>query len=155
MSKFSIDFKKLEDNVLKKTYKYNDVKDRLEKVAFDIVRFKDGDNASALWQIQSSDDGEYIVTLYDEPEDQLKTASHNPWDVSFSKVSKSINVFYKGDPICRVSASKLNLPESELGFVEKYLPKKLAENKSLVRALLLELPNSAKEEVLGKYPELL
>jgi hypothetical protein len=154
MSKFSIDFKKLEDKVLNRVYKYEDVKHRLEKVAFDIVRFKDGDQASALWQVQSSDDGEYIVTLYEEPEEQVKTASSNAWDVSFSKISNSLNIFYKGDPICKVSAKKLGLNESELPFVEKFLPKKLASNEKLVKALLLELSDSAKNEVLSKYPEL-
>jgi len=155
MSKFSVDFKKLEDKVLNRVYKYADVKDRLEVVAFDIVRFKDGDKGSALWQIQSADDGDYIVTLYDEPEEQTKTASRNPWEVSFSKISNSLNIFYKGDPICKVSAKKLGIPDSELNFVERFLPKKLASNEKLVKALLLELSDSAKNEVLSKYPELL
>lgn len=155
MPKFSIDFNKLEDKVLNKTYKYEEVKDRLEKVAFDIVRFKDGDQASALWQVQSSDDGDYIITLYEEPEDQLKTASKNPWDVSISKISNSLNIFYKGDPICKVSAKKLGIQDSELNFVGKFLPEKLASNEKLVKALLLELSDSAKNEVLSKYPELL
>lgn len=154
MSKnFQVDFTKLENKLLKKAYKYEDVKDRLEVVAFDIVKFKDGDKGADLWQIQSSDDGEYIVTLY-EAADQTKTASARVWEVVLSKTAKSLNVYYKGEPIVAVAADRLGIPTAELSSVESYLPRKLAENKNLVRALLSELPESAKNEVLSRYPEL-
>lgn len=154
MSKYQVDFDKLENKLLKKAYRLEDVKHRLETVAFDIVKFKDGDQGANLWQIQSSDDGDYIVTLYEEAE-QTKTASkHNMWEVYLHKTANTLNVFYKGDPIVRVATDRLGIPVSELSSVESYLPKKLAENKILVRALLAELPESAKNEVLSKYPEL-
>lgn len=153
MSKFTVDFTKLENSLLKKAYKLSDVKHQLETVAFDIVRFKDSDNGADLWQIQSADDGEFIVTKYEEAEHK-KTASANNWEVVVSKVAKTLNIFYKGDPIVKVASKNLGIPETELGSVEKYLPKKLAENKKLVTALLAELPESAKNEVLNKYPEL-
>jgi hypothetical protein len=156
MSNFKVDFAKLENKLLKKSYRLSDVKDKLETVAFDIVRFKDGDKGAALWQIQSADDGDYIVTLYDD-EEQVKTASaksENVWAVALSKTSKTLNVFYKGDPIVKVAADKLGIPPAELNSVERYLPKKLAENKVLVRALLAELSEPAKKEVLNRYPEL-
>ncbi len=153
MSKYQVDFDKLETKLLKKAYRLEDVKDRLETVAFDIVKFKDGDQGANLWQIQSSDDGDYIVTLYEEVE-QTKTASAREWGVKVSVASNTINVFYKGDPIVRVAAANIGIPASELSMVEGYLPKKLAENKALVRALLSELSETAKNEVLSRYPEL-
>lgn len=153
MSKFSIDYQGLENRISKKAYKLSDVKHRLETVAFDIVRFKDGDEGAALWQIQSADDGDYIVTLYSEDEPTTKTASL-PWEVVLSKTSKVLNVFYKGDPIAKVAVSRLGLPESEVNSVEKYLPRKLAENKKLVKALLADLDEPTKNLVLVKYPEL-
>lgn len=154
MSKFSVDFDKLENKLLKKAYRLSDVKDKLETVAFDLVKFKDGDHGAALWQIQSADDGDYIVTLYDDVEEQKKTASLKAWEVVLSKTSKTLNVFYKGDPIVKVATSKLGISAEELNSVERYLPQKLAESKSLVKALLSELPESAKKEVLNRYPEL-
>jgi len=95
------------------------------------------------------------VTLYEEPEEQIKMASKNPWDVYLSKISNSLNIFYKGDPICKMSANRLGIKNSQLGSIEKILPRKLASNKKLVGALLLELSDSAKSELLRKYPELL
>jgi hypothetical protein len=150
MSKFGIDYSGLANTIIKKAYRLEDVKDRLETVAFDIVRFKDGDKNADLWQIQSSDDGDYIVSLY-EPEEETKTAS---WEVTLSKTAGELQVSYKGDPLVKIAANKLGIPRSELPKVESYLPSKLAENKKLVKALLNELSESAKKEVLSKYPEL-
>lgn len=154
MSKFSVDYTKLESNLSKKAYKLSDVKDRLETVAFDVVRFKDGDKGAALWQIQSADDGDYIVTLYSDEEAATTKMASLPWEVVLSKTTKELNVFYKGDPIAKVAAAKLGLPEKEIGTVEKYLPRKLAENKKLVKALLNDLDEPTKNSVLFKYPEL-
>lgn len=150
MSKNTIDYLSLENKVYKKAYKLSDVKDRLETVAFDIVRFKDSDTAADLWQVQSAEDGDYIVAIY-QPEEE-KTASL--WGVMISKTAGDLQVSYKGDPLVSMSASKLGIPRSELSQVEEYLPAKLATNKKLVQALLSELSKSAKEEVLSKYPEL-
>ena len=154
MQKFAVDYLKLENKLLKKAYKLSDVKDRLEKVSFDIVRFKDGDEASKLWQIQSADDGEYIVTLYEDDLSVLKTAKNSNWDAVLSKTAKVLNVYYKGDPIVKVATQRLGIPDNELSSVEKYLPAKLSENRKLVQALLNELNETAKNTVLDKYPEL-
>lgn len=155
-SKFSLDFTQLEDKLLKKSYKLSDVKDQLETVAFDIVRFKDNDKGAALWQIQSADDGEYIIALYEDEAENTKTAtaSTNPWEVVLSKTSNTLNFFYKGAPLTKMSAVQMGLPASELELAEKYLPTKLAANTNLVASLLNQLPAAVKAEVLSKYPEL-
>jgi len=150
MSKFQIDYSKLENRLCKRAYRLNDVKDQLETVAFDIVRFKDADKGADLWQVQSADDGEYIVALY-QPDEEPKTAA---WSVRVSKTAGELQISYKGDPLVRIAASRLGIPRAELGKVEEYLPFKLASNKKLVQALLKELPESTKKEVLNKYPEL-
>jgi hypothetical protein len=148
--KNSIDYSGLENKIYKRAYRLSDVKDRLETVAFDVVRFKDSDNSADLWQVQSADDGDYIVAMYQEEE--VKVAAL--WGVVVSKTAGDLQVSYKGDPLVRVSSSKLGIPRSELSKIEEYLPSKLAANKKLVKALLNELTESAKKEVLNKYPEL-
>lgn len=153
MSKFSLDYDNLEQKVYKKAYKLSDVKNRIERVAFDVVRFSDGDETSKLWQVQSADDGDYIVALYDEQDEAAKVASSN-WEVALNKTSSMIDVYYKGDPIVRVAASKLGIPANELAFVSRYLPKKLAENKKLATALLNEAGENVRQELYKKYPEL-
>lgn len=150
MSKFSVDYSSLGQTIYKTAYRLNDVKDRIERVAFDIVRFKDEDKGADLWQVQSADDGDYIVALYQPEEEKIAST----WDVSINKISGDLQVSYKGDPIVRVLASKIGIPRSELQKAEQYLPTKLAGNKKLVNALLNELNESAKKEVLSKYPEL-
>lgn len=150
MSKNSIDYSSLENKVYKKAYRLSEVKGQLETVAFDIVRFKDSDKGADLWQVQSSDDGDYIVSLY-QPEEEVKTAH---WEVLVNKTAGDLQISYKGDPLVRLAASKIGIPRAELNEIESYLPEKLASNKKLVKALLNELPESAKKEVLSKYPEL-
>lgn len=155
MSKFSIDYQSLSKSVEKgsKTYKLTDVKDRLEKVAFDVVRFKDGD-PEELWQIQNSDDGDYIVAKYINEEESVivAAASRNPWEIIIN--AGDLNVFYKGDPIVKMTASKLGLKVEELGSLKNFLPASLKNDKNLVKSLLKELNNNARQEVLAKYPEL-
>lgn len=152
MSKFKVDYSGLENHIYKKAYKLEDVKSRLETVAFDIVRFKDGDNGANLWQVQSAEDGEYIVSLYQSDDEELKAQA---WEVTASHISGDLQISYKGDPLVKMASSKLGIPKNELHKVEEYLPAKLAENKKLVKALLNELSLSAKKEVLNKYPELI
>lgn len=151
-SKFSVDYEQLENKLLKRSFKLSDVKDKLETVAFDVVRFKDNDKGANLWQVQSADDGDYIVSLYEDEPETAKTAS--AWEVVLSKTSNTLNFFYKGAPIVKMSAAKLGIPVAELNLVEQYLPGKLADNKALVSALLNQLNEPAKKEVLSKYPEL-
>jgi len=150
MQKFAIDYSQLETKLLKKAYRLADVKDQLETIAFDIVRFKDGDKGAALWQVQSAEDGDYIVTLYEDVPDKKEAG----WEVVLSKTAKALNFFYKGDPIAKVATRTLGIPDSEIDSVEKYLPGKLATNKKLVAALLNQLEESTKFAVLNKYPEL-
>src|SRR5260370_14693014 len=151
MSKFSINYSSLANQMTKKYYRLYDVKEQLETFAFDVVRFKDTDKSADLWQVQSADDGDYIVALY-QPDEEEKTAAL--WNVSISKTAGDLQVSYKGDPLVRISAGKLGIPRSELNKVPGYLPAKLAANPKLVKALLNELSESAKNEVLTKYPEL-
>ena len=157
MPKYSLDYSKLATQITKKAYRLSDVKDQLETVAFDIVRFKDGDKGADLWQVQSADDGDYIVALYDdeaEGSEKTATASSNPWDVFVSKDGKTLQVSYKGDPLVRFASSKLGIPPQEMRQAAEYLPEKLASNKKLVKALLSELNEVARLEVSKRYPEL-
>ena len=153
MPKFSIDYSGL-TQLTKKAYRLADVKDQLETVAFDVVRFKDGDKGADLWQIQNADDGDYIVALYDDEDEVAKTASANPWGVFVTKNGHDLQISYKGDPLVRMASAKLGIPSTELHRAEQYLPEKLATNKKLVKALLSELSEAARLEVSRRYPEL-
>jgi hypothetical protein len=152
MSKISIDYLALANQITKKAYRLSDVKDQVEKVAFDVVRFKDGDKGADLWQIQSADDGDYIVALYDDESGTEKAASL--WSVLATKNGSDLQISYKGDPLVRLSSRKLGIPSHELSQAEEYLPGKLASNKKLVKALLSELSEEARKEVSKRYPEL-
>lgn len=151
MSKFSIDYSTLENKIYKKAYRLSEVKDKIQKVAFDIVKFKDDDKGANLWQIQNSDDGEYIIALYQSDENSLEKQS---WDVEVNKTANALQISYKNDPILVINASKLGIPRNELDKVSEYLPEKLSENKKLVKSLLKELDAEKRALLINKYPEL-
>jgi len=152
MSKNSIDYSALENVIYKKAYKLSEVSDKIEKVAFDLVRFIDRDDGANLWKVEEGSDGQtYIVALYEPQEEKIAST----WEVKLNKVANLLEVWYKKDPLVRISCSKLGIPNAELDKVEKYLPNKLANNKKLVATLLNELGQSAKKQVLNKYPELI
>ncbi len=149
--KIEIDYTHLENTLNKKQYKLAEVQDRLVKVAFDIVRFRDADKAADLWQIQAGDDGEYIVALY-QTDAVEKTATD--WEVKLNKVSNHLQFSYKGDPLVSLASSDLGLNSSHLKNIESYLPEKLAKNKKLVQTLLDQTDKTTKKQILNKYPEL-
>jgi hypothetical protein len=157
MSKFSIDYEFLDKKTSeKKQYKFSEVQHRIEKVAFDIVRFKDGDK-DQLWQVQTDSDGDFIIALYSDESDTkkiAKIASKVDWSVALNRNSTELNLFYKSEPIAKVSSAKLDIPASELKLVAEYLPIKLSEDKNLVKMLLSDLSADQKKEILNKYPEL-
>lgn len=152
MSKFSLDYDQLNNRLSKRSIRLADVKDQIEKVAFDVVRFRDSDAASNLWQIQGQGDEQYIVALYPEEVEKLKLSS---WEVTLSKLANTVSFFYKGDPVAKIAASELGTTSQEqLEKTVKSLPTKLESNKKLASALLKKIPTSAAEELVRKYPEL-
>ena|SRR5665213_865172 len=152
MPNFSLDFSELNTVVNKDRYKLADVKDRLEKVAFDIFRMKDGD-PDELWEVQSADDGSFIVCKYSDetPELEPKTASVKySWEVLNN--SNNLHIFYKGTPITKISLDSLSI--HEVSTISRFLPKKLASDKFFVKALLNSVSDTVKQDILKTYPEL-
>ena len=152
MDRYSIDYDNLENSVNSpKYYKYSEVKDRLVKVAFDIVKFQDAsEDIDGLWQIKATDDGEIIVAMYEQPSLsaesnstlEKKTASLKTsfWEVLPGR-DKSMNFFYKGEAIHRVASSDMGISE-------------INSNPSFKDSLFEEVPKATKLALFNKYPEL-
>jgi len=147
MPKFTVDLDAVAKTLDKRSIRLSEVKDKIEKVAFDVVRFRDG-NPNELWQIQAGDDGsEYIVALY-EPEEKIAVAAANPWSVVVK--GSDLYFFYKKDYVCKVASISLGFDTSDLEMAKRYLPGKLASNPKLVTSLL----KMADAPLKTKYPEL-
>lgn len=155
MNKYSVDYNFLDDSLKEKpkVFKYADVKDRLVKVAFDVVRFVDGDDLSGLWMVNQTDDGEYIVAQYDDSySDTEKTASN--WNVYADSSNDGIHIFYKNDPVTKISTASLGIDKDETYLAVDVLSEKLSSNSGLVEGLLEELPAEKRKELLDNHPEL-
>jgi len=160
MEKFAVNYSDLQGDMAPrpKAFRYDDVKHRLKKVAYDIVRFVDGDDISGLWKIQQTDDGDVIVAQYDDASnfsEVEKTASvETNWQVLADRTGENVNLFYKGSPVTKLSLASIGIPTEDADVVCRYLPEKLATNEALTSNLLAELPPNNLKELVKAHPEL-
>lgn len=152
MRSHSLDYDSLSKSISradKNTYKLSDVKHKLEKVAFDVFRMKDG-KPDELWEIQNSDDGDYIVARYNAEEagSEVKTSSEKGWETLITESSNDVNVFYNGHPITKIA----NVQDAAV--IKRFLPSKLANDKAFVSALLSTLDEKTRSSIYKQYPEL-
>ena len=137
-----------------KSFRYSDVQNKLQKVAFDVVRFIDGSDIEGLWRIQKDDQGEYIVATYDVEQKIEKNANTSEtWSTSVDRQDR-IHVFYKDKEAKSFSSSEVNLPNTASRTIAKTLQKKLASDNSFVRQFISSLDASVRTNLFSSYPEL-
>jgi len=159
MEKFAVNYNDLQGDLTPRpnAFRYADVKHRLKKVAYDIVRFVDGDDISGLWQVQQTDDGDVIVAQYDDTanfaEVEKTAAVETSWRALADK-SGGIHIFYKDSPVTKIALASIGIPAEDADVVCRYLPEKLATNEVLASNLLAEMSGSNFKELVKAHPEL-
>lgn len=138
----------------KPMYRLADVADKVVKVAFDVVKFKDSDGLDKLWVVQQHNGEDVIVAMYEEDGLESKAAAPAEWAAVTDKSGKNVNVFYKGEPITRFAAESIGVPSEESYLICRYLPNKLATDKSFRNAFLADLPKADRDSLHVRYPEL-
>lgn len=150
MNKFSIDFNNLQTTLnKKKSYRLADVADRIEKVAFDVVRFIDSDKLDDLWVVQNDGKDEYIVAMYDE-DPQVKQASiqsSNPWSTKLDSKKEAVYVFYNDAQIKKIIAE-------DTVSVSRFLSVKLAEDADFRNKFINHLTSEEKEVLAAENSDL-
>jgi hypothetical protein len=162
MDKFSVDISDMTYDILKKkAYRLSDVQDRIERVAFDVVRFRDNKDTDMLWKIQETSEGPVIVALYDEENSDLPsiTASvsskKNDWEVLSDKIANSVDIFYHGEPVIKIKASDVpEMSKEDFSAMPRWLPNKLAEDESFQSIILKKMASANREVFVSKHPEL-
>lgn len=154
--KFNVDYGNLDNSLNQpKFYRYAEVQDKLVKVAFDVVRFRESDNIDGLWQIQQTDDGEVIVATYGEPVGEVKQSSAKVgWEARANKAGTNVTIFYRDEPVTKISIAQYGISPSEAELVCSYLPNKLAENNNMKKMLLSAISTNERQELFKKFPEL-
>jgi len=160
MEKFTIDLSEIQ-NIIDANDQTNRLpvegnEHRMIRVAFDFFRLK-GDEADDLWQVQSSDDGEFLVRTYslpDEEEDRAKTSS---WSVFADKDCANLTIAYQGVPITRLAAEDYGAETPEDGkILQGILFNRLSTDSNFVQNLIASLPESKREAfktILSKYSD--
>jgi formate-dependent phosphoribosylglycinamide formyltransferase (GAR transformylase) len=154
--KFTVDFDHLTQSLLpqKRAYRLADVENRIERVAYDLVRFRDNADTDQLWKIEESADGPIIVALYGE-DGAIKTSESSTkqdWDAIPDK--KAVHIFYKGEALMSLSSEELGIPTEEFGIVRRWLPRKLGTDQGLQKALFSKVASSGRELIAQRFPEL-
>jgi hypothetical protein len=146
----SLDWEILEQTLnAPKVYKLAEVKHRIEKVAFDIVRFRDNDDTQQLWRIEDRDDGPVIVALYDESgalAEVKPLKSESEWDTLVDKKTASIHLYRNEEPVMTVTAAQLRVPVEELDSMARWLPQKLADQSFVNQFVRFVKRNNRDEE---------
>ena len=155
MKKFAVNYNQLENNLAEspRAFRLDDVKDKIRKVAFDVVKFHETEGLDGLWQIQKTPDGEYIVANY---ENESLTAESSEEDKPWKAVASNdtVHVFYKEHPVTKVSLSSMGVSKDDSDIFVKTLSEGLSKNAKLRNSLLKNLDSSSKQELLSTYPEL-
>jgi hypothetical protein len=156
MDKFSVDMSKVIDQLSqKKRIRLADVKDRLCKVAFDVVRFVDSDRIDDLWRIERDGEDEYIVALYEMEEPLTALASApNPWSVEIESARGKAHVFYKKAHITCLNFTELGIPQSDSHLVPNMLVSKLANDQKFLNVFVTHLTDAERETLSEENPSL-
>jgi hypothetical protein len=162
MDKFAFDYSTLEKDLEKpKSYRYEDVKDKIVRIAYDIVRFQGPDeDIDSLWKIQTTDDGDVIVAMYEEGEGKIAEASvkSSAWNV-VTDSKQNFHIFYKDSPIKIIACSEVGISfvgisSNDIQMFCQDVGQKLNDDQDLRQTLMAELPATQRTELFRQYPEL-
>lgn len=155
MNKFSVDYMDLQSKLSqKRAFRLSDVKEKIKKVAFDVVRFVDSDKLDDLWQIHRDGEDEYIVAMYEEEQVEKKASLIN-WRVIPDGSGKNIHLFYKDTPIKKIALAPLGIPTEDAWLVSHSISQKLASDRSFFDSFVKELTITEKQILREVEPSLL
>lgn len=160
MNKFSVDYTDLQNKLnSKKAFRLSEVQHRIQKVAFDVVRFVDSDRIDDLWQIHRDGEDEYILAMYDDSDaDNLSKKTAAPvskWKAIADHGGEAINIFFKDSPITRIALASMEIPMSDASLICRYLPIKLANDDEFRANFIANLTNTERGMLLEEDPSIL
>jgi len=153
--KFTVDFDRLAERVVpQQTHRLRDVEHRIERVAYDLVRFRENEDTDQLWKIEDGGDGPVIVALYGDDGSLLKTESSTKkvWEVIPDKTA--MHFYYKGEPLVSLSSEQLGIPEDEFNIAGRWIPQKLASDERFQTLLLNTVSRTSRVHIAQRFPEL-
>lgn len=153
--KFTVNFDRLAETVVpQRAYRLKDVEHRIEKVAYDLVRFRENEDTDQLWKIEDGGDGPVIVALYGEDGSlpNVESSVKRDWEVISDKTA--MHFYYKGEPLVSLSSDQLGIPETEFNIAGRWLPQKLASDERFQMLLLNKVNRAGRVHIAQRFPEL-
>lgn len=128
-----------------------ELKSKMKKVAFDVVRFMDNNDViDGLWKIHREGNDEYIVAMYDEDQALTSQASAKPWQVVLDS-NTNINIFYKNHCLGKFASKDLGISDDEIKESVSFLPNSLSQNKNLVSGLLKLCSINQRKDLVSQF----
>jgi hypothetical protein len=150
MDKFKADLSEIQKMLDTNRLPVSGNEHRMVRVAFDFFRL-DGDETDDLWEVQSADDGEFLVRTYSLPEEteEIKTSS---WSVTADKEYANLTIAYQGVPITRLASKDYGAETLEDGkLLQGVVFNKLATDVEFIKTMILSLPASKKVALLRAF----
>lgn len=155
MNKFEVNYNQLENSLTTnpRVFRLEDVKGKIRKVAFDVVKFHETEGLDGLWKIEKNEEGEYIVANY---ENESLTAESSAEETHWKAIASddTVHIFYKKTPVTKVSMASFGVSEEESDVFISTLAESLSKSAKLRTSLMKEINVQEREELFSKYPEL-
>lgn len=140
MEKFELDYKSLSNVVDPDTSRIplKGNEHRIIRVAFDMVRFKDS-GPEELWQVQSNDDGEFLVRTFDISNEENIVTSN--WKVMLDKKEENITVAYQDVPIKRIACKQYGACDTKKAWMLRdTIYERLNNDQKFIKSFYFSLP---------------
>lgn len=119
-----------------------------KKVAFDMYKVF-GDQYNDLWQIESSDDGAYLVRASDP---RYQTKEGGDWSASSNYDGDNVTLSYKSVPICSFSSDDYGFSGEDVFAFKSALLDMASGDSAFVKSLIDSQVEAKANAIRGLFP---
>ena len=120
----------------------------IKKVAFDMYKVF-GDQYNDLWQIESSDDGAYLVRASDP---RYQTKEGGDWSASSNYDGDNVTLSYKNIPICSFSSDDYGFSGEDVFAFKSALLDMASGDNEFVKSLIDSQVEAKANAIRGLFP---
>lgn len=122
-------------------YRFEDVKDAVVKVAFDVFKSTNGDH---LWQLQEEDGQKFLYAIYGDPVEITASTDTNGWKATPDREGKNISLAFNNIPFIRLASAEHGFEPSEAPQLAHFLQTKV-QDPAFVASMVAQLPEPKRE----------
>lgn len=123
-------------------YRFEDVKDRVVKVAFDVFK---STTDGGLWELREEGGTKFLYAIYGDPAELTSTSAPNDsaWKATSDRDGKNVSLAFRGIPLMRFASSQHGFEPTEANQFAEFLEQKV-QDPEFVAKMAEQLPESKK-----------